>query len=175
MVDSNTALAPRVTHTTPLDGLDIYSLQTGIKEVITYRGSFLGGSLFANDNILIPEMTGAMLDLGTKKRDKFEIGEALESVGARLGFTTGRYRVHFSGRCLKNDIPIVIELLAEQLAEPAFYQNDLKSTIQRRRAELKKQKEDTRTRAVEEFLCQLYPKGHPNFIPSLDDQIEAIE
>ena len=175
MVDSNTALAPRVTHTTPLDGLDIYSLQTGIKEVITYRGSFLGGSLFANDNILIPEMTGAMLDLGTKKRDKFEIGEALESVGARLGFTTGRYRVHFSGRCLKNDIPIVIELLAEQLAEPAFYQNDLKSTIQRRRAELKKQKEDTRTRAVEEFLCQLYPKGHPNFIPSLDAQIEAIE
>ncbi|SVE21571.1 uncharacterized protein METZ01_LOCUS474425, partial [marine metagenome] len=34
----------------------------------------MGGSLFANDNILIPEMTGAMLDLGTKKRDKFEIG-----------------------------------------------------------------------------------------------------
>ena len=63
MIDSNTALAPRVTHTTPLDGLDIYSLQTGIKEVITYRGSFLGGSLFSNDNILIPVMTGAMLDL----------------------------------------------------------------------------------------------------------------
>ncbi len=175
MVDSNTALAPRVTHSSPLDGLDIYSLQTEIKDVITYRGSFLGGSLFAKDNVLIPEIAGAMLDLGTKKRDKFEIGEALESVGARLGFTTGRYRVHFSGRCLKNDIPIVIELLAEQLAEPAFYQNDLKSTIQRRRAELKKQKEDTRTRAVEEFLCQLYPEGHPNFIPSLDDQIEAIE
>ena len=175
MVHSNTTLAPRVIHTSPLDGLDIYSLQTGIKEVITYRGSFLGGSLFANDNILIPEMTGAMLDLGTKKRDKFEIGEALESVGARLGFTTGRYRVHFSGRCLKNDIPLVIELMAEQLAEPAYHKDDLKSTIQRRRAELKKQKEDTRTRAVEEFLCQLYPKGHPNFIPSLDDQIEAIE
>jgi len=175
MVHSNTTLAPRVTHTSPLDGLDIYSLQTGIKEVITYRGSFLGGSLFAKDNILIPEMTGAMLDLGTKKRDKFEIGKALESVGASLSFTTGRYRVHFSGRCLKNDIPLVIKLLAEQLAEPAFYKNDLKSIIQRRRAGLKKQKEDTRTRAVEEFLCQLYPEGHPNFIPNLDDQIEAIE
>ena len=119
MVDSNTALAPRVTHSSPLDGLDIYSLQTEIKDVITYRGSFLGGSVFAKDNVLIPEMAGAMLDLGTKKRDKFEIGEALESVGASLGFTTGRYRVHFSGRCLKNDIPLVIELLAEQLAGPA--------------------------------------------------------
>ena len=175
MVDSNTALAPRVTHSSPLDGLDIYSLQTEIKDVITYRGSFLGGSVFAKDNVLIPEMAGAMLDLGTKKRDKFEIGEALESVGASLGFTTGRYRVHFSGRCLKNDIPLVIELLAEQLAGPAYHQDDLKSLIQRRRAELKKQKEDTRTRAVEVFLRQLYPEGHPNSIPSLDDQIVAIE
>ncbi|SVA22736.1 uncharacterized protein METZ01_LOCUS75590, partial [marine metagenome] len=135
----------------------------------------MGGSVFAKDNVLIPEMAGAMLDLGTKKRDKFEIGEALESVGASLGFTTGRYRVHFSGRCLKNDIPLVIELLAEQLAGPAYHQDDLKSLIQRRRAELKKQKEDTRTRAVEAFLCQLYPEGHPNSIPSLDDQIVAIE
>lgn len=175
MVNSNTALAPRVNHSSPIDGLDIYSLQTGIKEVVTYRGSFLGGSLFSNGNILIPEMTGAMLDLGTKKRDKFEIGGALESVGAMLGFSTGRYRVHFSGRCLKNDISLVIELLAEQLAEPAFHQDDLTSIIQRRRAELKKQKEDTQIRAVEKFLRQLYPEGHPNFFPSLDSQIVAIE
>ena len=175
MVNSNTALAPRVKHSSPIDGLDIYSLQTGIKEVVTYRGSFLGGSFFTKKNILIPEMTGAMLDLGTKKRDKFEIGEALESVGAKLGFSAGRYRVHFSGRCLKEHLSLVIELLAEQLKEPAFHQDDLKSIVQRRRAELKKQKEDTRTRAVEEFLRQLYPERHPNFIPSLDDKIVEIE
>jgi zinc protease len=175
MVNSNTALAPRVKHSSPIDGLDIYSLQTGIKEVVTYRGSFLGGSFFTKKNILIPEMTGAMLDLGTKKRDKFEIGEALESVGAKLDFSAGRYRVNFFGRCLKEDLSLVIELLAEQLKEPAFHQDDLKSIVQRRRAELKKQKEDTRTRAVEEFLRQLYPERHPNFIPSLDDKIVEIE
>jgi len=175
MVNSNTALAPRVKHSSPIDGLDIYSLQSGIKEVVTYRGSFLGGSFFTKKNILIPEMTGAMLDLGTKKRDKFEIGEALESVGAKLDFSAGRYRVNFFGRCLKEDLSLVIELLAEQLKEPAFHQDDLKSIVQRRRAELKKQKEDTRTRAVEEFLRQLYPERHPNFIPSLDDKIVEIE
>ena len=141
--------------------------------MVAFYGSLLGGDLFASGNILVPEVTASMLDLGTAERDKFEIAAALESVGAKLGFTSGKYHVHFSGRCLKKDMPLVIELLAEQLTAPAFHKEDLSSTIQRRQAELKKLKEDTRTRAIEAFLLRLYPEQHPNRPQNLNEQIEA--
>ncbi len=170
-----TSLAKQVIKSTPIKGLNLYSLVAGVDDVVTIKGSFLGGDLFGNGNILVPEMAALMLDLGTKKRDKFEIGSTLEMVGARLGFSSGRYRVHFSARCLKNDIGLVVELLSEQLMEPAYNKNDLQSMIQRRKAELKKLKEDTRTRAIETFLGELYPEKHPNCPPSLNSQIDALE
>ena len=46
--------------------------------------------------------------------------------------------------------------------------------IKRRKAELKKLKEDTRTRAIETFLRELYPEQHPNSPPSLNSQINAL-
>jgi|TARA_B100000686_G_scaffold354297_1_gene463814 zinc protease len=169
-----TSLAKQVIKSTPIKGLNLYSLVTGVDDVVTIKGSFLGGDLFGKGNIIVPEMAALMLDLGTKKRDKFEIGSTLEMVGARLGFSSGRYRVHFSARCLKNDIGLVVELLSEQLMEPAYNKNDLQSMIKRRKAELKKLKEDTRTRAIETFLRELYPEKHPNSPPSLNSQINAL-
>ena len=126
-----TSLAKQVIKSTPIKGLNLYSLVTGVDDVVTIKGSFLGGDLFGKGNIIVPEMAALMLDLGTKKRDKFEIGSTLEMVGARLGFSSGRYRVHFSARCLKNDIGLVVELLSEQLMEPAYNKNDLQSMIKR--------------------------------------------
>ena len=169
-----TSLAKQVIKSTPIKGLNLYSLVTGVDDVVTIKGSFLGGDLFGKGNIIVPEMAALMLDLGTRKRDKFEIGSTLEMVGARLGFSSGRYRVHFSARCLKNDIGLVVELLSEQLMEPAYNKNDLQSMIKRRKAELKKLKEDTRTRAIETFLRELYPEKHPNSPPSLNSQINAL-
>ena len=169
-----TSLAKQVIKSTPIKGLNLYSLVTGVDDVVTIKGSFLGGDLFGKGNIIVPEMAALMLDLGTKKRDKFEISSTLEMVGARLGFSSGRYRVHFSARCLKNDIGLVVELLSEQLMEPAYNKNDLQSMIKRRKAELKKLKEDTRTRAIETFLRELYPEKHPNSPPSLNSQINAL-
>ena len=78
-----TSLAKQVIKSTPIKGLNLYSLVTGVDDVVTIKGSFLGGDLFGKGNIIVPEMAALMLDLGTKKRDKFEIGSTLEMVGAR--------------------------------------------------------------------------------------------
>ncbi len=170
-----TCLAKKIVTSKPLEGLNLYSLVTNIKDVVTVKGSFLGGDIFAKKNILVPEIAASMLDLGTRTKDKFQISSTLEMVGARIAFSSGRYRVHFSARCLKENVGLVIKLLAEQLMGPAYSENDLKTTIKRRNAELKKLKEDTRTRAILTFLRELYPTNHPNCPPSLNAQIDAIE
>jgi len=69
----------------------------------------------------------------------------------------------------------VIELLAEQLIFPVFHEEDLNTTVQRSKAELKKLKEETRTRAVEAFLLRLYPEKHQNRPSSLSGQLEATD
>ena len=62
-----TSLAKQVIKSTPIKGLNLYSLVAGVEDVVSIKGSFLGGDLFGNGNILIPEIAALMLDLGTKK------------------------------------------------------------------------------------------------------------
>ncbi|MCH7520208.1 MAG: insulinase family protein [Candidatus Marinimicrobia bacterium] len=169
-------VAPQFNDGELLKGLRLLSLPMGVKDVVTIYGSLYGGDVFSpKSNFLHAHMTAAMLDQGTLKRDKFAISALLESVGARLSFSSDDYRVSFAARCLKADVPLVIELLAEQLREPAYHQRDLASFKKRAVGNLKREDEDTDTRARMAFSQLIYPPAHPNYIPNTDDQITAIE
>lgn len=171
-----TRVAPQIDDGEVLKGLRLLTLPMGVEDVVTIYGSFYGGDVFSpQSNFLRAHMTAAMLDQGTRKRDKFAISALLESVGARLSFSSDDYRVSFSARCLKADVPLVIELMAEQLREPAYNQGDLTSLKKRAVGNLKREREDTDARARMAFSQLIYPPEHPNYIPSTDDQIAAIE
>lgn len=168
--------APQINDVTPVDGVRVLSLETGVHDVVTIAGSLLGGDVFSPvSNNATADMTASMLDQGTEERDKFAISEILEDVGAALSFTSDNYRVRFGAICLSKDVGVVLEILAEQLRRPAFSEKELNTLIKRRTGELKKQSEDTRTRATEAFLQMLYPEGHPNFYIPMERQIAATE
>ncbi|GIS56661.1 MAG: hypothetical protein CM1200mP1_05990 [Candidatus Neomarinimicrobiota bacterium] len=42
-----------------------------------------------------------MLDKGTFNKDKYEIGDFLDSVGAELKFGSPKHHIFFTGHCLK--------------------------------------------------------------------------
>lgn len=166
-------IAERVHSADVLPGVRVLSMQTEIADVVTIHGSLLGGDLFSpQSNSIVAEMTASMLDEGSIHRDKFAVSDILEGVGASLSFWTGTYRVRFAGRCLSKDVPLVIELLGEQLRFPAMKAADLEFAKKRRIGELKKSKEDTGTRAMAAFLKELYPENHPNFFIPLDRRID---
>ncbi|MEE9167809.1 MAG: pitrilysin family protein [Candidatus Neomarinimicrobiota bacterium] len=151
-------------------------MKTEINDVVTVYGSFPGGDLFSpRSNTAVAEMTASMLDQGTVRRDKFDISNTLEVVGASLSFRTGTYRVRFTAQCLSKDVPMVVELLAEQLREPAMHAKDLETAKRRRIGGLTRSKEDTFTRAMSTFLQELYPDDHPNFFVPVDRQIRDTE
>ncbi|MDP6967335.1 MAG: pitrilysin family protein [Candidatus Marinimicrobia bacterium] len=165
-------IAPQINDVTPVDGVRVLSLETGVRDVVTITGSLLGGEVFSPDsNSAVAEMTASMLDQGTEERDKFAISETLENVGAALTFSSDNYRVRFGARCLSKDVGVVLELLAEQLRTPAFKKRELDTLIKRRVGELKKHSEDTRARAMEAFLQTLYPEDHPNFYTPMERQL----
>jgi zinc protease len=85
-------------------------------------GGFLqAGSLFDSDEKLgLADFTSAALMRGTAKRNFYQINDALESLGAALGFGCGARTTSFSGRALSEDLPLLFELLSDCLRAPAF-------------------------------------------------------
>jgi len=169
-------IADQINTQFPVKGLELKTMKTTVKDVVTITGSLLGGDRFSpEDNGAIADLTTDMLDEGTTKHSKFELSDLLESVGASIQFSSNKYRVQFNARCLKKDVPLVIDLLGEQLKNPVFNEDDLNNLKKRRTGSLKRAKENTRTRAGGAFSRILYPKNHPNYRKPIDEKIADVE
>jgi zinc protease len=88
---------------------------------ISLAGYFAAGSLFDSDEKLgLADFAITALMRGTQTRSFEEIYDALEAVGAHLGFSAGTHTSGFSGRALVEDLPLVMDLLADCLRNPIY-------------------------------------------------------
>ena len=109
-----------------LDGLTTYVVPTKIKDVITIAGSMLGGAVYSKENNpRLSSITVSMLDKGTVDKSKYDISNILESIGAEISFISSNHHINFSAHCLRQDLPVVVELLTEQLRTPEFSHDEL--------------------------------------------------
>lgn len=53
------------------------------------------------DRQVLARVLPYMLDLGTKRRSKFEVSERLEAMGATIMFWPTEWHLNFSARCLR--------------------------------------------------------------------------
>ncbi|MGD8781184.1 MAG: insulinase family protein [Ignavibacteria bacterium] len=159
-----------------INGIDVISVKTGVKDVVTFSGSFVAGDYYSPEsNCSIADLTARMLDKGTTKNDKFVLAEKLENIGATLSFGTGKHTVTFNGKCLKKDLETVIGLLSEQLRYPAFDEKEFEKLKTRVSNSLKQLLENTNIRADVELDRLIFPEGHPNHVPSVQKLIDDIE
>jgi len=175
MTGAKTSIAARIRSSEPAGGIRLFEMNTSIDDVVTIIGSLLGGPAFNPvDNRETAQMMAAMLDQGTKSQDKFAISEKLEEIGAQLNFSVSQYHIRFSARCLKDDIPLVVELLADQLRHPAFPEEDMETMKKNQIGELLRSKEETQFRVTNRYLREIYPENHPNYVFPVDEQVELI-
>ena len=167
-------LSSRVVDSEPVEGIRLLTLKRG-SGVVTLTGSMLGGDIYASGNARTADMVAAMLDQGTTNMTKFEISAKLESAGARLGFFNGQARVGFSGKFLSEDTKMVFDLLADQLKNPLFAEEDLNKVKKRQVANYKRSKESTRGNATNNMLKAFYGTGHQNSPTDPDKAIEEIK
>ena len=156
-------------------GVKTYVMPTGAKDVVTISGSMLGGSIHcANTNSKTAALVSSMLDKGTENKDKYEISETLESVGAELSFSSTRYHTNFTGFCLKNNLKTVVSLLSEQLRMPSFSSTELSTLQGRICGNLERDKENTKKLAMINFLRRLFPSNHPNYRETVNESIDLV-
>ena len=167
-------LSSKVVDSEPVEGVRLLTLKRG-SGVVTLTGSMLGGDIYASGNARTADMVAAMLDQGTTNMTKFEISAKLESAGARLGFFNGQARVGFSGKFLSEDTKMVFDLLADQLKNPLFAEEDLNKVKKRQVANYKRSKESTRGNATNNMLKAFYGTDHQNSPTDPDKAIEEIK
>ena len=131
-----------------MQGVRSLTMTTAIKDVVTISGSLEGGSLYAPmDNKQIANIATAMIDKGTDQKDKYEISDILDSIGAEISFSSSSNHINFTAHCMKKDLKTIMHLIAEQLSTPSLKENELELLKTRVLGNLERNIEDSRKEA----------------------------
>jgi zinc protease len=122
-----------ITRVTLPNGITILVRANFNSPSVVIGGHLSCGSLFDTDEkIGLADFTALGLMRGTGRRTFQQIFDALETVGANLSFGAGAHNTGFSGRSLIEDLPLMLDLLADCLSQPVFPPEE----IERLRAQL---------------------------------------
>ena len=153
----------------------LLTLPTPTRDVVSWRGSFLTCPDFAAGEEVLQEVVVSLLDKGTEARDRFALARVLEDRGARLQIENDGLRVHVSGQALREDLPAVMEVLAEMLRTPRFTEAEFEKARAQEAAALRRQMESTTAQAVGALTRALYAPAHPNFNAPPKRDLERLE
>lgn len=106
-------------------------------------------------------LTGQMLAHGTEARGFDALNEELDALGAALSVSVGRDAVDVSATCLRDDLPRIVELLAEVALRPTFPEDELERVRAQALTALRQALNSTRAQADYTLRSLLYPPGHP--------------
>jgi zinc protease len=142
----------------------VFIAQTKAQDVVTVIGSVLGGdAMLPRVQTGVPLLAGRLFDAGTKKTDKDTLRDGLASRGTTLSFGTSTDRTTFSGSCLPEDLPFLLQIIAECLSEALFLEKEIEPARQRILGSIQESKTDTRTQAASELSRLLYDEQHVNY------------
>lgn len=108
----------------------------------------------------LSNLTAQALMRGTKSRTFGQINEALESVGAQLGFSSQVHTAGFGGKALAEDLDLLLELLADSLQHPTFPLAEIDKLKGQVLTSLQRRAYDTRRMAQLACDALLFP-NHP--------------
>lgn len=148
-----------------------------------------GGSVNASFRILfgteqslmhrgaVGDLTAAMLMRGTAKRSRQEIQDELDRLKARVFVGGGLTATNGSVQTTRENLAAVLRLLGEVLREPAFDTAEFRQLKEEQIAQLEAQRSEPNALAFVALERHLNPrpKGHPNYTPTFDEQIDAIK
>jgi zinc protease len=132
---------------------------------VVVSGYLLSGSMYDPEDLLgLAMFTSRCLMHGTQNHTQGEIYEALEGIGAGLGFGAGVHSATFGGRALAEDLPVLLDLLAESLMLPVFPEIEVERLRAQMLTALAIREQDTEQRAslaFEKLIYARHPYGRP--------------
>lgn len=133
---------------------------------VVINGYIRIGSVYDRPELLgIGSFTADAILHGTRARDFYQVYDALESIGAGLGFNGSVHTTTFNGRCLAEDLPLELEILGDALRYPTFPPEQIERVRAQILTSLAIRAQDTADMAGLAFDEIVYP-GHPYSKPA---------
>jgi zinc protease len=148
-----------------------------LDQTVAIRANLMAGSI--NDPVGkagLAALTASMLERGTKKQNKINLSQKLESMGSSITFAAELERAQVYGRTLSQNLDATMALLFEMLKEPAFDKAEFDKLKKQSLDHLRQALDNTDILAGEELNRALYPAGHPLALSSEQElkQLEGI-
>ena len=152
----------------------LYMLPVDVENVVSWRGAFMSNPAFDDGDDIRQGLAVSLLDKGTKRHNRFEIADILENRGAHIHFHNGGIGVGFSGRCLKHDFDDVMAVLAEELLEPLFDEEEFKKAGMQIAASLQRSLERPGFQAYSALSRKIYTTSHPNYTMHPNEELQQL-
>jgi zinc protease len=104
--------------------------------------------------------TASCLMRGTARRSFAQIYEEIEAVGAAVDVSSGINVTPFGGKSLAEDLPLVVDILADVLQQPVFPKGEVEKERGEILTDLQERANNTRRMASLTFRELLYPADH---------------
>ena len=144
------------------NGATFIIYENPVAPAVSIHGMVGAGSIFdPTDKPGVANFVAQMLSRGAGGRSAQEIADALEFVAADLDISGGIQVANISGRCLASDLPLAMEMLANEVRRPGFPPDQFALVRSQLEVALREALQDTGDVAEREFYAALYPAGHP--------------
>ena len=153
----------------------LLTLRTSVDDVVSWRGSFRTHPDLAAGDTLRQKLAVSLLDKGTQQRDRFALAQVLEDCGAKLDLSSDGLYVDVSGRALAEDVPKVMDVLAEMLRTPSFEAEEFEKARAQAAANVRRRMEKTGVQAGSALTRRLFGDGHPNYNEPPEETLQRLE
>ncbi len=156
------ALAPRATRTVLPNGMVLLLQENHANPTAAISVSVDAGGLFdppARPGLAM--LTAAMLNRGTATRSGAKFHEDLDTLGAELTCNATMDDASVGGRCLRQDLPKLLEMVHDALCRPAFASAELSRVRTEQLGSVKEESDNPYVLSMQELREALYPEGHP--------------
>jgi zinc protease len=126
----------------------------------------------------VGELTGQMLDKGTKKHTRQQLREAFDRLKARVSVSGDATGAYVSIETDRQNLPEVIRLVGEILREPAFPAEELEKLRQENLAGIEQQKSDPGALAGNTYARITNPvraQDDPRYVMTFEEEIAALQ
>ncbi len=144
------------------NGLVVLVRENHVSPAVVIGGYLAAGAIdVPAEQAGLAAFTAAMLMRGTQKRTFAQIYAEIESVGAEASFGAGGHTTSFGGKSLAEDLPLLLDVLAESIQRPTFPPDEVERLRGQILTALEMRANDTGAMASMAFRELAYRDGHP--------------
>ncbi|MBI2842044.1 MAG: insulinase family protein [Armatimonadetes bacterium] len=158
------------------NGMVVIVQENPSNRTIAISGNLKAGGYFDPTNKQgLAKFVAGMLSRGTQSRTALDIAKETDFVGANINISSSTEAVEVSAKALSKDFGLMLDLISDQLRNPTFPDEQIEKLRGEMVSELEQEKENTELRARRALYRSIYPKGHPYYSQTIEEDQASIK